>query len=65
MKLLGVLVGILGAILLIWHLVKAATNTETMSGITTHHLLSLAGGILIIVGTSIYILGRRRGRRSR
>ena len=63
MKLIGILVGILGAALLVWHSVKVATNAESNAGMTTHHLLSLAGGILIIVGTGIYIFERRRGKR--
>lgn len=62
MKILGIIVGIIGAILFVWHLIKVMLDKETNTGIFTHHIMSLVGGILIIVGTGIYILGRRRKR---
>lgn len=60
LKTIGILVGIFGAGLFVWHLVKVATDIETSQGFGSHHLLSLIGGILIIVGIGIYILGRKR-----
>ena len=62
MKILGIIIGIIGAVLFVWHLVKVMMDMESNTGIFTHHILSLTGGILIIVGTGIYILGRRRNR---
>lgn len=63
MKLVGIITAIVGALLFLWHLVKVATGTDVERGITTHHVLSLVGGILVIVGTGIYISGRRRKRK--
>jgi uncharacterized membrane protein YidH (DUF202 family) len=59
-KIIGILVGVFGLALFVWHLVKAATNEEASQSFGTHHLLSLTGGILILVGTGIYIVGRGR-----
>lgn len=62
MKIAGIIVGIIGAILFVWHLVKVMLDMETSTGIFTHHILSLVGGVIMIVGIGIYILGRRRNR---
>jgi LPXTG-motif cell wall-anchored protein len=62
MKILGIIVGITGAVLFVWHLVKVMLDTEIGTGIFTHHILSLVGGVIMIVGIGIYILGRRRNR---
>ena len=62
MKLLGIIVGIIGAGLFVWHLVNAMRGMDGGLGYMDHRLLSLVGGILVIVGTGIYILGRRQKR---
>lgn len=59
-KIIGILVGILGLGLFVWHSVKVVMNTDYDTAYSSHQILSLVGGILIIVGTSLYILGRRR-----
>lgn len=63
-KMIGILVGIFGAGLFLWHSVKVATNQD-YDGQTfgTHQWLSLIGGLLILLGTAIYIIGRERKNR--
>ena len=63
MKMIGILVGVLGTGLFVWHLVKVAANAEQTPGFGTHHLLSLTGGLLILAGTGIYIFGRGKSRK--
>ncbi|MGI8494605.1 MAG: hypothetical protein ACR2L1_04735 [Pyrinomonadaceae bacterium] len=57
-KIIGILVGVFGAGLFVWHLVKVLIGEDVGSGFMDHRLLSLVGGILILVGTGIYIVGR-------
>lgn len=59
MKTLGIIVGIFGAALFVWHLVKVFLDAERETGVFTHHWLSLFGGILMLVGIGVYIAGRR------
>lgn len=60
MKLAGIIVGVVGAIMFVWHLVKVVTGTEEQTGTFTHHILSLVGGILAFAGIWIWIKGHRR-----
>ena len=63
MKTFGIVVGFFGAFLFLWHAIKVVNGTDYgSSGISNHQLMSLIGGILILIGTGIYILGRRRQR---
>ncbi len=62
MKNLGIIVGISGAMLFVWHSIKDINGTDVGFGMWNHQTLSLIGGILVLIGTGIYILGRRRGR---
>ena len=62
MKNLGIIVGIIGAVLFVWHSVKVINGTDVGLGMWNHQTLSLIGGIMILIGTGIYILGRKRGR---
>lgn len=60
MKNAGIIVGIIGTMLFIWHSVKVVMNTDYNSAYASHQVMSLVGGILIIAGTGLYIWGRRR-----
>ena len=63
MKIIGTIIGTLGVMFFVWHAIKVVNGTDYgSSGLSNHQLMSLVGGILIIIGTAIYILGRRRGR---
>lgn len=62
MKNLGIIVGVIGAVLFIWHMIKVMNGTDVGFGIWNHQTLSLIGGILVLIGTASYILGRRRRR---
>lgn len=60
MKLAGIILGIVGAIMFVWHLVKVVMGMEEQTGIFTHHILSLVGGILAFAGIWLWITGRRK-----
>ena len=62
MKIIGILIGTLGTLLFAWHSIRVINGTDVGFGMWNHQTLSLVGGILILIGTGIYILGRRRGR---
>lgn len=47
----------------VWHLVKVGMGTEEQTGIFTHHILSLVGGILAFVGIWLWIKGHKRQKR--
>lgn len=63
MKVAGVIIGVVGAILFIWHSVKVVMGTDIDTGYMSHKTLSLVGGMLILTGTWVYVIGRRRHRR--
>ncbi|MFZ1700976.1 MAG: hypothetical protein WBO10_04425 [Pyrinomonadaceae bacterium] len=60
MKLTGIIVGVVGAIMFVWHLFKVFTGMEEQTSFFTHHILSLVGGILAFVGIWLWIKGHRR-----
>ena len=61
MKTIGIIIGTIGAALFVWHSVKVVMGTDYGgSGLSNHQLMSLVGGILVVAGTGVYILGRRR-----
>ena len=62
MRVAGIIVGILGAVLFIWHSVKVMMGTDITTGYTSHESLSLVGGILMFAGTWLYVTGRRKSR---
>lgn len=62
MKIGGIIVGIIGALLFVWHLAKVMTGADAGTGITTHHVMSLVGGVLMFAGIWLYIAGRKRRR---
>lgn len=59
MKLVGIIIGVVGAAMFVWHLVKVLLGTETQTGAFTHHWLSLVGGVLAFAGILIWIKGHR------
>lgn len=63
MKIVGIIIGLVGAGLFIWHSVKVAMGMDIDTGSISHKTLSLVGGIMIFAGTWVYIIGRRRSRR--
>ena len=62
MKIAGIIIGIFGAILFIWHAVKVVMGTDIDSGYMNHKILSLVGGIMMFAGIWVYLIGRRRPR---
>ena len=62
MKIAGIIIGILGTVLFLWHAVKVVTGTDIDSALMSHTVLSLVGGIMIFAGTWVYTLGRRKAR---
>jgi hypothetical protein len=62
MKIAGIMVGIIGALLFIWHAVKVVMGTDVNSTLTDHTVLSLAGGVIVLAGICLYAIGRRRSR---
>lgn len=60
MKIAGIIVGVVGAVIFVWHLVKVLLGVEDQTGFFTHHWLSLVGGILAFVGIWLWIKGHPR-----
>ncbi len=60
MKIAGIVVGILGAILFIWHSVTVLMGTDLDTGYMRHGFLSLIGGVVMFAGIWIYVIGRRK-----
>ncbi len=60
MRIAGIIIGILGAVLFIWHAVKVVMGTDIDSIYASHTVLSLVGGVMVFAGTWLYVLGRRR-----
>ena len=52
--------GIIGAALFFSHLVDVFINGEDYSGTMRSHWLSLVGGGMMIIGITLYVIGRRR-----
>ena len=62
MKVAGIIIGIVGAVLFVWHAVKVAMGADLDTVYMSHTVLSLIGGIMVVGGTSLYVIGRRRSR---
>ncbi len=62
MKFGGIIIGLTGALLFIWHLAKVFAGTDQGGGVTTHHMMSLVGGVLLFAGIWLYVIGRKRAR---
>lgn len=65
MKIAGIIVGAIGAILFVWHYVNVAMGRDVDTRYISHQTLSLVGGIIIFLGIGIYVIGRRRSRTPR
>lgn len=63
MRLTGIIVGLVGGLLFVWHLSKVLMGTDEGAPPFTHHILSLIGGVLLFAGIWLYVVGRKRGRR--
>jgi UDP-N-acetylmuramyl pentapeptide phosphotransferase/UDP-N-acetylglucosamine-1-phosphate transferase len=64
MKLAGIIVGLVGAALFIWHLIKVLMGTDVGDGPYRHQVMSLIGGVLMFVGIWLYAAGKRRARQA-
>lgn len=64
MKLGGIIVGIIGAALFVWHLANVLFGMDRGTSDYTHHLLSLVGGVLLFAGIWLYVTGRKRPHRT-
>lgn len=60
MKVGGIIIALVGAALFVWHLAKVFEGTDTGAGVTTHHVVSLVGGVLMFAGIWLYVAGRKR-----
>ena len=63
MKIVGIIIGILGTVLFLWHVAKVVAGTDIDSAFMSHKVLSLVGGIMILAGTWMYAIGRRKPQR--
>ena len=59
MRVAGIIVGIIGAGLFTWHSIKVVMGTDISNNYLNHQILSLVGGVLVIIGIGLYIQGRR------
>ena len=62
MKVAGIIIGIIGAVLFVWHVIKVVMGTDMDTAFMSHRVLSLIGGIKVFAGTWLYVAGRRRPR---
>ena len=65
MKIGGIIVAVVGAALIVWHLAMVLTGTDVDgNGLMRHTTLSLVGGVMMFVGIWLYTVGRRARRRT-
>lgn len=62
MKVAGIIIGVLGAGLFVWHSIRVLMGTDVDLGFTRHGFLSLIGGVMMFAGIWLYIEGRRKPR---
>lgn len=62
MKTGGVIIGIIGAALFVWHLFKVVSNPD-YEGYASHQVMAMNAMILVVVGTGFYFWGRWRSNR--
>lgn len=58
MKTGGLIIGIIGATLFVWHLIKVGVNPD-YEGYASHQVMALNAVILIIFGSALYFMGKR------
>lgn len=61
MKTGGIVISIIGVTLVVWHLIQVGFDPD-YEGYASHQVMALNAVILIIFGTVIYFMGRRRFR---
>lgn len=59
MKTGGIIIGIIGVALFIWHVIRVMSNPDYV-GYASHQVMSIDAVILIIFGTVLYFMGKRR-----
>ena len=64
MKTGGIIIGIIGATLFIWHLAKVASNPD-YEGYASHQVMASNAVILLVFGTALYFMGKRRTKHKR
>ena len=63
MRVGGLVIGIAGIVLFLWHLLRAAMASDPRSGYDSHQVMSVDSAILLGLGIIFYFLGRHRHRR--
>lgn len=63
MKIGGIIIGIAGVVLFFWHLYLGGMDADFNFGYASHHVRSVDGVILVVVGVVFYIWGRHRYKR--
>lgn len=62
MKTAGIVVGLIGAGLFIWHSVTVLMGTDLDTGYMKYGFLSVIGGVIMFGGIWLYVDGRRKTR---
>ena len=63
MQLGGVIIGIGGVLLFLWHLFRGASALDPGVGYSSHQVMSADSIILVLLGIIFFFLGRHRKRR--
>lgn len=60
----GIVIGIIGAVLFVWHVLRV-TSQPDYEGYASHQVMSVNAAVLLIFGAVIYFMGTRRMKRMR
>lgn len=60
MRMGGIVIGIIGVTLFLWHLFRGETDADYHFGYASHQVMSVDSPILIVAGAVFYFWGRRR-----